>query len=95
MDNFSIRTKIYFGDDVLDHLGELDCKKALIVTDPFIVTSGLLDMIVHPLENAKIDFEIFSDVVPDPPITKIVLGVKELLTSQTGSTHRSRWWFRY
>ena len=56
MDNFSIRTKIYFGDDVLDHLGELDCKKALIVTDPFIVTSGLLDMIVHPLENAKIDF---------------------------------------
>ena len=49
MDNFSIQTKIYFGDDVLDHLSELNCKKALIVTDPFIVTSGLLDMIVHPL----------------------------------------------
>lgn len=41
MDNFSIQTKIYFGDDVLDHLSELNCKKALIVTDPFIVTSGL------------------------------------------------------
>lgn len=79
MDNFSIQTKIYFGDDVLDHLGELDCQRAMIVTDPFIVTSGLLDMIIHPLETAKIEFKVFSDVVPDPPITKIVLGVKELL----------------
>ena len=79
MDHFSIQTKIYFGDDVLDHLRELDCKKVLIVTDPFIVNSGLLDMIVHPLESAKIDFKVFSDVVPDPPITKIVLGVRELL----------------
>ena len=79
MDHFSIQTTIYFGDDVLDHLRELDCKKVLIVTDPFIVNSGLLDMIVHPLESAKIDFKVFSDVVPDPPITKIVLGVRELL----------------
>ena len=79
MDHFSIQTKIYFGDDVLDHLRELDCKKVLIVTDPFIVNSGLLDMIVHPLESAKIDFKVFSDVVPDPPITTIVLGVRELL----------------
>lgn len=79
MDNFSIQTKIYFGDDVLDHLSDLECNKALIVTDPFIVTSGLLDMIIHPLENSKIDFQVFSDVVPDPPITKIVLGVKKLL----------------
>lgn len=79
MDHFSIQTKIYFGDDVLDHLRELDCRKVLIVTDPFIVNSGLLDMIVHPLESAKIDFKVFSDVVPDPPITKIVLGVRELL----------------
>ena len=79
MDHFSIQLKIYFGDDVLDHLRELDCKKVLIVTDPFIVNSGLLDMIVHPLESAKIDFKVFSDVVPDPPITKIVLGVRELL----------------
>lgn len=82
MDNFSIQTKIYFGDDVLDHLSELHCKKALIVTDPFIVTSGLLDMIVHPLENGKTEFKIFSDVVPDPPIGKIVLGVKALLDYQ-------------
>lgn len=79
MDNFSIQTKIYFGDDVLDHLSELQCQRAMIVTDPFIVTSGLLDMIVHPLETSKIDFKVFSDVVPDPPIPKIVLGVKELL----------------
>ena len=79
MDNFSIQTKIYFGDDVLEHLSELNCQRAMIVTDPFIVTSGLLDMIIHPLETEKIEFKVFSDVVPDPPITKIVLGVKELL----------------
>lgn len=85
MDNFSIQTKIYFGDDVLDHLSELNCKKALIVTDPFIVTSGLLDMIVHPLENGKTEFKIFSDVVPDPPIGKIVLGVKSIAGLSTRS----------
>lgn len=79
MDNFSIQTKIYFGDDVLDHLSELKCQRVMIVTDPFIVTNGLLDMIIHPLETANIEFKVFSDVVPDPPVTKIVLGVKELL----------------
>ena len=37
MKSFDIKTKIYFGDNALDRLADLPYKKALIITDPFVV----------------------------------------------------------
>lgn len=79
MKSFDIRTKIYFGDNALDRLLELDYRKIMIITDPFIEKSGLLKLITDRLQQAFIDFCIFSDVVPDPPLEKITAGVKFLL----------------
>lgn len=79
MKSFDIRTKIYFGDNALDRLLELSYKKVLIITDPFIEKSGMLRLITDRLQQAFIDFDIFSDVVPDPPLEKIELGVKRLV----------------
>lgn len=82
MKSFGIHTKIYFGEGALKRLEEIPYKKVLIITDPFVVTSGMIKLITHPLENARIDYEIFKDVVPDPPVEKIAVGVKTMLEYQ-------------
>ena len=80
MKSFEIKTKIFFGDSALDRLSEIPYKKVLIITDPFVFTSGMIDMITAPLKKGGIEYDIFMDVVPDPPIEKISAGVKRLLT---------------
>jgi alcohol dehydrogenase class IV len=79
MKSFDIRTKIYFGDGALDRLIELPYKTTMVITDPFIEKSGLLTLVTDRLSQAFIDYTIFSDVVPDPPLQKIEQGVKALL----------------
>lgn len=79
MKSFDIRTKIYFGDNALDRLLELPYKKILIITDPFIEQSGMLSHVTERLREAFVDYTVFSDVVPDPPLEKISIGVKKLL----------------
>lgn len=79
MKSFDIRTKIYFGPDSLDRLHDIPYKRALIITDPFVQKSGLLLMLTTRLQDAFIDYEVFADVVPDPPLEKIAHGVKALL----------------
>lgn len=79
MNSFDISTKIYFGDGALDRLIEIPYKKVLVITDPFIEKSGMLELVTDRLQQAFIEFDIFSDVVPDPPLEKISAGVKVLL----------------
>lgn len=79
MKSFEIKTKIFFGEKSLDRLKELPYKKVLIITDPFVVQSRMIEMITTPLKEGGIDYDIFKDVVPDPPIEKISAGVKFLL----------------
>lgn len=79
MNSFDIRTKIYFGDNALDRLSQLPYKKILIITDPFVVKSGMIQMITYRLSESDCEFDIFSDVVPDPPIEKISIGVKKMI----------------
>ena len=79
MKSFEIKTKIYFGENSLDRLKDIPYKRVLIITDPFVLKSGMLDMITYRLQEGFIDYDIFSDVVPDPPIEKITLGVEKML----------------
>lgn len=79
MKSFDIRTKIYFGDNSLDRLADLPYKRAFIITDPFVAKSGMLQMITYRLNDGYTEFEVFSDVVPDPPVEKIMVGVKAML----------------
>jgi 1-propanol dehydrogenase len=78
MNSFDIKTKIYFGDNALDRLSELPYKKVLVITDPFVVKSGMVQLITYRLSDGNAEFEVFSDVVPDPPVEKITVGVKKM-----------------
>ena len=79
MKSFEIKTKIFFGDQALQRLKELPYSKVLIITDPFVVQSGMIAMITSPLKQGGIEYDIFKDVVPDPPIEKISDGVRRLI----------------
>ena len=79
MKSFDIRTKIYFGDEALDRLVDIPYHRVMIITDPYVVQSGMIGMITSRLAQGEKEFEIFKEVVPDPPIEKVAVGVQALL----------------
>ena len=79
MKSFDIKTKIYFGDRALDRLSEIPYQRVLVITDPFMAQSSMINLVTDPLKKGRKEFEIFQDVVPDPPIEKISEGVKKML----------------
>jgi alcohol dehydrogenase class IV len=59
-------------------LGRLGFTKPLIVTDPFLVSSGHLERATAHLDRASIRWEVFSDTVPDPTTAVVEAGVSSL-----------------
>ena len=53
-------------------------RRPLVVTDPFMVGSGLVRRCLDPLQSAGIHAEVFSDTVPDPTDTVVEAGVAVL-----------------
>jgi len=71
--NFSCPLIVY-GDNSLDYLAQVKGKKAFIVTDKNIVKLGLIKPVTDKLDEAKIQWEIFDDVEPEPSLTTIKEG---------------------
>ena len=82
MKTFEMKTAIHFGSNALDRLKEIPYKRVLVITDPFVVQSSMIDLITKPLSSGGIEYDIFHDVVPDAPIDKIAEGVKKFLQYQ-------------
>jgi len=61
--------------EVLDQLG---FARPLIVTDPFMVSSGMVERVLAPLRAAGVTAGVFADTVPDPTDTVIEAGVAAL-----------------
>lgn len=78
MNFFSVGPEVYFGEGSLKNLSSLKCKRAFIVTDSFMVSSGLIKRVTEQLESSGIHYEIFSDIVPDPPIEVVARGIKAM-----------------
>ncbi|MBU8538032.1 iron-containing alcohol dehydrogenase [Falsiroseomonas tokyonensis] len=56
-------------------LAQLGLSRPLVVTDPFMVSSGLVEQALAPLREAGLAPAVFSDTVPDPTDTVIAAGV--------------------
>lgn len=63
---------------IADVLRRFGLSRPLIVTDPFMVSSGLIDAVRGPLAAAGIGHAVFSDTVPDPTDTVVAAGVAAL-----------------
>jgi alcohol dehydrogenase class IV len=64
-----------------DVLAKFGLSRPLVVTDPFMVSSGHVRNCLDPLDAAGVAFTVFSDTVADPTDTVIEAGVAELRKS--------------
>lgn len=75
IDLFRIPTRIMFGRGVAlkvaEPLQQLGAKRVLVVTDPGVIKVGLVEPILERLRDAKIAYEIYDGVVPDPTVDDV------------------------
>lgn len=64
---------------IADVLRKFGLSRPLVVTDKFMVSSGLLRRCLDPLAAAGIDAKTFSDTVPEPTDTVVEAGVALLV----------------
>lgn len=76
MERFDLKTKIFFGDNALDRLRDNPYEKILVIADPFVVESGMINSLIRRLDEARKEYHVYSDVIPDPPLDKIAYGVQ-------------------
>lgn len=55
--------------------------KALVVSDQVLVDTGVTAKVTALLEDAGVPFELFTDVLPNPPIENVLAGVEVLKSS--------------
>lgn len=78
MEKYSLPTRIYSGEDSLTQLETLQNERLMLVCDAFLPGSATLKEIEsHLASNNKC--EVFADVVPDPPLEKIMAGVQKFM----------------
>ena len=63
---------------IAELLGKLGLSRPLVVTDPFMVSSGLVQRCLGPLAAAGLVADVFSDTVPEPTDTVVEAGVARL-----------------
>lgn len=76
INNFKIKTDIYFGCNSLDKLKDFKNKKVMIVTDSFMEESGAVEKIRSRLHDCSIS--VFSEVTPDPSLEIVTKGIEKL-----------------
>lgn len=80
METIDFKTKLWIGDGALEQLDRLEDQRIFIVTDPFLKENGVDDKIISYLD--KCETALFTDIVPDPPIDKIVSGIQKMAEFQ-------------
>jgi alcohol dehydrogenase class IV len=77
---FRTTKRILFGVGSVEKIGQeaqiLKAKKALVITDPGIIQSGLLPTVEKPLRSVGISVAVFDGVEPDPKIEVVEKGVE-------------------
>jgi alcohol dehydrogenase class IV len=59
-------------------LAQLGLARPLIVTDPFLVSSGHLERATAHLDRSQVPWTVFSDTVPDPTTAVVEVGTARL-----------------
>lgn len=81
MGEFVLKTRIFMGKDGLDKILQ-GVSRAFIVTDRFMHESGKVSYLTEPLEARNIEYQIFSEVKPDPDIATVTKGIGKMLEFQ-------------
>lgn len=71
---FKIPPKMYYEYGSLQYLRKIQGRRAVIVTDPFMVKLGFVDKVLRHIEEIGIETRVFSDVEPDPSVETVHAG---------------------
>lgn len=66
--------------NLINEVKRFNVNKILVITDPFLAEIGLTDKVVEPLQKADYETEVYTDVVPEPPLAigeKLVAYTRE------------------
>ena len=74
MKRFKLSTEVLFSEDAIDALLEEKDENAVLITDKFMVDSGMADIILKKLSNCN-SVSVFDEVIPDPPMDLIERGI--------------------
>lgn len=69
------KTELVVGTNALEELTTFKNQGILVVADPFLEKTGLLEEVKGYLDNSN-QVIIFTDICPDPPIEVIVAGIQ-------------------
>jgi len=75
---FQVKPEIYSETGSIGYLSQVKAEKALLVTDQVMVKLGIVAKVTNLLESAKINYEIFDEVEPDPSMETVIKGVKKM-----------------
>lgn len=77
---FVLNETSYFGENARENLVEeinkRGFKKVLLVTDKTLIEAGVTGKIESLLENANIEYYVYSDIKPNPTIKNVLDGVE-------------------
>lgn len=77
MKTWKLKPTVYVGSDSFDIFKDIKNENIFLVSDPFLLDAPYYKEFVQLLEkNNKVD--IFTDVVPDPPIELVVKGIERI-----------------
>lgn len=76
IENFAIKSKVYFNMGSIQVLENFSGSTALIVSDPIMKEVGYLEKTINHLAKAGIKSVVFSEVYPDPDVSVIAAGLK-------------------
>ena len=77
---FTLNENVIFGNGVRNQLPEeiknRGFKKVLVVTDKVLFDSGVSLKVTDCLDENRIEYVVYSDVKPNPPIENVLEGTK-------------------
>jgi len=82
MKAFRFRTPgwILFGNDTVNQVGteakRLGAGRVMVLTDPGVVKAELVDRVTEPLKREGIEYNVFAEVEPEPPIRNLMEAAK-------------------
>ena len=76
MEYFRMPTKLCMGEGSLKELEKIEAKKVFIICDPFMKSSGKVNLVSGILGMREIPYQIFDKVIPDPTLEVVSLAVK-------------------
>lgn len=80
MIEFILNTKIVSGDNALLELDLSKSKKVYIVTDNNMLKIGACDTTIELLKKNNINYEIYSDIEPDPSFDIVIKCLNKILS---------------